>query len=62
MSDKEFAKLQKNNKLTKRPHGSSELKVTQKSDYVLNDLSKRKKIKKDYTKIVKFELESGAAD
>ncbi len=62
MSDKEYAKLEKNNILTKREKGASELKVTTESDYVLNDLSKRVNQGSKDSKSVKFELESGTRD
>jgi RHS repeat-associated protein len=62
ISDKEYAKLEKNNMLTKRETGASELKVTTESDYVLNDLSKRANQGKKYNQSVMFELEPGTRD
>ena len=59
MSEKEYAKLLENEALTKRDKGASELKVTQESGYVTNDLSQRTNQGKKYTQIVKFEVDEG---
>ncbi|MEY8746875.1 RHS repeat-associated core domain-containing protein [Bacillales bacterium AN1005] len=60
MSEKEYTRLVDNlGRLSKREKGSSELKITDDINYILNDISRRKKLNKDYTRFVEFEVESG---
>ncbi|WP_309304419.1 RHS repeat-associated core domain-containing protein [Brevibacillus laterosporus] len=63
MSEKEFKKLEKNEILTKRPEGKSELKITDDPHYGSGDLSKRKSQKsRNYTRFVEFEVKPGTKE
>ncbi|MEW4372890.1 RHS repeat-associated core domain-containing protein, partial [Paenibacillus kandeliae] len=63
MSEKEFKKLEKNNILTKRTSGQSELKITDDPNYSKSDLSKRKsQNSRKYTHVVEFDVTTGTKD
>ncbi|WP_044640091.1 polymorphic toxin-type HINT domain-containing protein [Risungbinella massiliensis] len=60
MSEKEYKKLVKNQgRLTKREDGASMLKITKDVDYVMNDLSIRKKQGKKYERVIEFTVAEG---
>ena len=60
MSSKEYERLKENDyHLSKRPKGSSELKVTRNQQYVVSDLSQRKGQKYLYDEIIRFDVKEG---